>query len=482
MTELAEARIAKTPVNFRAFAVPLGSLEFLAIVFEMVVVVGSSICSGIAYHLFHYSVFFGIDGFLGIGVLGAVLYMFVAKSLGLYGAPVLAGLDRRWSRLLCGWLLVVLLLTLFIFLLKVGSGVSRGSLISFGMAGGIALVTGRAVLQAPLRRAIDSGLLATRRAVLVGASDELSRLRHSDLLKKFGLTEIQRIQLPSIPDGQSDPSADFAKISFALGAARELGADEIVLAMRWDQADRIQLVSEQLRKSPLPVRLLPDKTVERFLSLPAIATGPLPTLEMQRSPLSSFEQAAKRVFDIAGAGGMLVFFLPLMIVTALLIKLDSKGPVLFRQRRNGFDGRSFFIIKFRTMHVLEDGDMVVQAKPNDPRFTRIGEKLRRHSIDELPQLVNVLRGEMSLVGPRPHAVAHDDKFSKLIASYAHRQHVKPGITGLAQVNGLRGGTPAVEDMQRRVEQDLAYVEGWSFMLDLRILLRTFGEVIRAEAY
>jgi len=248
--------------------------------------------------------------------------------------------------------------------------------------------------------------------------------------------------------------------------------------MPWQQEPRIQFVCDQLRASPLPVRLLPDRTAERFLALRMVATGPIPTLEMQRSPLTSLERAGKRLFDIVASSGLLVLFAPLLIGTAIAIKLDSRGPVLFRQRRNGFDGKQFTILKFRSMHVLEDGDIITQARPNDPRLTGIGATLRRRSIDELPQLVNVLRGDMSLVGPRPHALAHDDKYSKLIASYAERQHVKPGITGLAQVQGLRGATPAIEDMQLRVAHDLIYIKSWSFVLDLRILLRTIGAVLR----
>lgn len=481
MTEISDVRDVRPSATFGTISVPFASLEFFAITVELAVVVASSICGGVLYHVFYYSVFPPIEGFLGIGIVGAVLHMFIAKSQGLYDVPVLAGLNRPWSRLLGGWLLVVLLLTMFIFLLKVGAGVSRGSVISFGLIGGAALVAGRALLHGPLKQAIEGGLLATRKAILVGSLDELSRLRQSDLMKRFGLTEVKRVQLPALREAASNLDDDIPALSAAINVARELRADEIVLAMRWDQEQRIQFACEQLRASPLPIRLLPDGTAERFLSLPAVATGPLPTLEMQRSPLSRFEQFSKRTFDVVFAASMLAFFLPLMAFTALLIKLDSRGPVLFRQRRNGFDGKNFYILKFRTMHVLEDGDVIVQATPNDPRFTRLGQTLRRRSIDELPQLVNVLRGDMSLVGPRPHALAHDDKFSKLIATYAHRQHVKPGITGLAQVNGLRGPTPAVEDMQRRVEYDLAYIKGWSFRLDFRVLLRTIGEVLRKEA-
>lgn len=468
VVELSEYRTVKgSPVYFGTASAPFAWLELLAILFEILIVVASSLCGGILYHLVYYDVFPKIDEFLGIGVVGAVLHIFIAKLQGLYDVPVLAGLDRRWSRLLGGWLLVVLLLTLFIFLLKVGAGVSRGSMICFGLIGGLALIAGRATFQRPLRRAIDGGLLAARRAVVIGSTEELSRLRPSDLLRKYGLSEVRRILLP-------DTEGQAALVALTIKVARESRADEIALAIPWKEHARIDSLCEQLAASPLPIHLLPDQITERFLSLP--------TVEVQRAPLSRFEQLCKRAFDIVASGSMLIFFLTLMAVTALLIVLDSKGPVFFRQRRIGFDGRSFFILKFRTMHVLEDGDIVAQARPNDPRVTRLGQILRRRSIDELPQLVNVIRGEMSLVGPRPHAVAHDDSFSKLIASYAYRQHVKPGITGLAQVNGLRGATPTVEDMQKRVEFDLAYVKSWTFMLDIRIIFRTLGEVFRNDAY
>ena len=476
MTDLSDARLAKVPVNFGAFSFAFASLEAFAVAFEMIIVVLSSIIGGAAYHLFYYHTVYSnsFEGFLGIGVLAAILHMFVAKSQGLYHAQVLAGLDRRWSSLLGGWLLVVLLMTLIIFLLKVGSGVSRGSVMSFGLIGGLGLVAGRMLLQAPLQRAIDRGMLATRRAVVVGMADELSRVRQSSLLCDFGLSEVRRIQLT----GQAHDAGDRTAVESAIRAARECGADEIILAMPWQQEPRIQFVCDQLRASPLPVRLLPDRTAERFLALRMVVSGPIPTLEMQRSPLTSLERAGKRLFDIVASSGLLVLFAPLLIGTAIAIKLDSKGPVLFRQRSNGFDGRPFTILKFRSMHVLEDGDVIMQARPNDARLTGIGATLRRRSIDELPQLINVLRGDMSLVGPRPHALAHDDKYSKLIASYAQRQHVKPGITGLAQVQGLRGATPAIEDMQLRVAHDLIYIKSWSFVLDLRILLRTVGAVLR----
>jgi exopolysaccharide biosynthesis polyprenyl glycosylphosphotransferase len=189
-------------------------------------------------------------------------------------------------------------------------------------------------------------------------------------------------------------------------------------------------------------------------------------------------EIVKRSIDIIGAVAMLVLAAPILLAVTVAIRLDSGGPVVFRQARLGRGGRSFAILKFRTMNVIEDGDAVVQVGRNDSRVTRVGGFLRAASLDELPQLFNVLRGEMSLVGPRPHATTHDSHYAALIGNYELRQNVKPGITGWAQVNGYRGGTPTLELMQRRIDFDLWYVANASLALDLKILLRTPIEVLR----
>ncbi|MFC1459423.1 exopolysaccharide biosynthesis polyprenyl glycosylphosphotransferase [Microvirga arabica] len=189
--------------------------------------------------------------------------------------------------------------------------------------------------------------------------------------------------------------------------------------------------------------------------------------------------SAKRIMDIVLSILALVLLMPLLILVALLIKIDSQGPILFWQKRGGLYGRPFKILKFRTMSVLEDGHTIKQARKGDPRVTRIGKWLRRTSIDELPQLINVLRGEMSLVGPRPHAIAHDDYYRKIIRNYQLRQNVKPGITGWAQVNGARGETPEPASMRVRVDLDVWYVHRNTLLLDIKILWLTVIQVIRA---
>jgi putative colanic acid biosysnthesis UDP-glucose lipid carrier transferase len=188
----------------------------------------------------------------------------------------------------------------------------------------------------------------------------------------------------------------------------------------------------------------------------------------------------KRALDLAIALPLVVVLLPLLALVSLAIALDSRGPLLFCQRRTGLNGQTFGIFKFRSMHVLEDDDAVIQATENDARITRVGRVIRKLSLDELPQIFNVIAGDMSLIGPRPHAVAHDDFYGARISSYAIRQTVKPGITGWAQVNGARGATPTLDIMQRRVDFDVWYVHHVSLALDLKILLHTPLAVLRGR--
>jgi putative colanic acid biosynthesis UDP-glucose lipid carrier transferase len=194
---------------------------------------------------------------------------------------------------------------------------------------------------------------------------------------------------------------------------------------------------------------------------------------MCETPFYGYRGVTKRLTDIVLALCGLLVTLPVFIVVAILVRLSSPGPVIFRQRRYGLDGREIIVYKFRTMTVTEDGLSVRQASRTDSRVTPIGGVLRRLSLDELPQLINVLQGRMSLVGPRPHAVAHNEQYRKLIKGYMVRHKVLPGITGLAQVNGCRGETSKLEDMEARIQYDLDYLRRWSPMLDIKILAQTF---------
>jgi Undecaprenyl-phosphate glucose phosphotransferase len=269
----------------------------------------------------------------------------------------------------------------------------------------------------------------------------------------------------------------------AIKLAREEAVQDVFLVIPWEYTRCIDRILEGLSVLPVPVYLIPDDTVARYLSRRVFHLGAILTAELKRTPLTRVEQTLKRAVDIIGAGIALVMLIPLMVMTAILIKIDSRGPVFFKQKRNGFNGRSFRIWKFRTMSVLEDGQVIRQATREDPRFTRAGRWLRRVSIDELPQLFNVLIGNMSLVGPRPHAAAHDSEYERKIAAYAFRYNMKPGITGWAQINGYRGETQTVDLMAKRIELDLWYINNWSIWLDLKIILNTLTlEVWQSRGY
>ncbi|MXQ13571.1 exopolysaccharide biosynthesis polyprenyl glycosylphosphotransferase [Microvirga makkahensis] len=200
--------------------------------------------------------------------------------------------------------------------------------------------------------------------------------------------------------------------------------------------------------------------------------------EFERPLHSRREELYRRAFDLVIATVALILVLPALIAIAVAIRVDSPGPILFRQTRGGINGRPFRMYKFRTMTVTEENGEITQAIRGDPRVTRVGRHLRQTSLDELPQLINVIRGEMSLVGPRPHALQHDIEFSKLVDGYALRSRVKPGITGWAQIHGLRGGVSTIEAIQRRVDLDNEYVAHRNLRLDILILIRTGREVFR----
>jgi len=225
---------------------------------------------------------------------------------------------------------------------------------------------------------------------------------------------------------------------------------------------------------------VPDIFVFDLIQARVDSIGDLPVVAVCETPFYGFNGLIKRLSDFFLASAILVLIAPILIAIAIGVKMSSPGPILFKQRRYGVDGRKIVVYKFRTMTVAEDGDVVRQATKNDARVTRFGAFLRKTSLDELPQFINVLQGRMSVVGPRPHAVAHNELYRKLIRGYMIRHKVRPGITGLAQVNGFRGETETVDKMKGRIEYDLAYLRNWSVLLDLQIVLKTVVVVLRKQ--
>jgi len=262
--------------------------------------------------------------------------------------------------------------------------------------------------------------------------------------------------------------------------ARSQRVDVIYIALPMASQPRILRLLEDLRDTTASIYFVPDIFVSDLIQARFDSIGGLPVVAVCESPFYGFNGMVKRVSDFAFAVLILMLISPLMLAIALGVKLSSPGPVLFRQRRYGLDGRKIVVYKFRTMTVAEDGDVVRQATRNDSRITKFGAFLRRTSLDELPQFINVLQGRMSVVGPRPHAVAHNEIYRKLIRGYMIRHKVRPGITGLAQVMGFRGETDTVEKMKARIEHDLTYLRNWSLLLDLQIILKTVVVVLQKQ--
>lgn len=249
--------------------------------------------------------------------------------------------------------------------------------------------------------------------------------------------------------------------------------ETVFLALPFRADNRIKQIATDLNDSAATCYFVPDLFSLQLFSMNLFEIAGLPLLDMNSTNLNRpGSQIIKWAEDIVFSFIILIAISPLMIAIGILIKLTSKGPVLFKQRRYGINGEEIIVYKFRTMTVCEDGDCIRQAKINDNRITRLGVLLRKTSMDELPQFINVLQGRMSIVGPRPHAIAHNEMYRKLISGYMLRHKVKPGITGWAQVNGWRGETDTIEKMQHRVEHDLYYIRNWSIWLDIKIILMT----------
>jgi polysaccharide biosynthesis protein PslA len=351
----------------------------------------------------------------------------------------------------------------------------------------VLLVAWRCYLSRQLNIWSDSGRLA-RRVAVIGAGEFsrefIERLRSEpNFYTVVGLYDDRLSRIPAVQDGVRVRGS----VRDLLERSREEQIDLIVIALPLSAMSRISMILEQIGSAVADLCLTTDFVGFRYRSSQISAVGSNPVVLIEERPLKDWRAAKKSVFDIVVGSLILVILSPLLALIALAIHLDSPGPVLFRQPRLGFNNRLFTCYKFRTMHHgMTDllGDR--QATRGDARITRLGKWLRALSIDELPQLLNVLKGDMSLVGPRPHppnTKAEDKLFGDVVAKYAFRHRVKPGITGWAQVNGWRGETRTVEQIENRVACDLAYIENWSIWLDLRIMVLTITrEILSRHAF
>ncbi|SDT59707.1 undecaprenyl-phosphate glucose phosphotransferase [Bradyrhizobium canariense] len=454
-------------------------IEHSVLVADYVFIVLASLVFSLTYHLIATGDINNEKAFFSIGIIVAANFTAMMAARRNYRLKNLTLLTRQARDTIIIWCGVFGTLTVVAFTLKVSNEFSRGAATLF-FAGGLAtLLSWRYLVANRISHALANGSFARKKIIIITERGLNASSRPLNELRRYGYHPIQTCEVSKDEISSLVITGSLrSKLADVIELAKCEQIEDIYLLIGWQHRHAIDGILSALAVLPISVHLIPDESAARFLNHPISNVGSTWTTELQRAPMTRAELAAKRVFDVGLATAALITLLPLMLVTALLIKLDSRGPVLFLQKRNGFNGRAFNIFKFRTMHVLEDGPVIQQATRNDPRVTRLGRWLRRSSIDELPQLLNVILDDMSLVGPRPHATSHNSEYEKVIANYAFRHHVKPGLTGWAQVNGLRGETTQIEQMERRVEHDLWYINNWSPLLDLRIVLQTIVTALR----
>lgn len=418
--------------------------------------------------------------------IALVVFNFVAETRGLYKPWRAERLSKEVGSAVVAWMIVAPLLVLAAFVTKTSSSFSRVISISWFLStlGGIAFV--RVLIRLALRQLRGMGH-NTRSYAVVGATESAERV-----IQSFDERPWMGYRLAGVYDDRSlDRHHQFTKVkvpailggvSALLKDAREGKIDAIYIALPLRAEARVGEILRELADTTVTVHLIADFFIFDLLHGRWGQVGPLPVVSIYDSPFSGHNGWVKRVEDIVvGSLIMLIIAIPMLMV-ALAIKLTSRGPVFFRQRRYGLNGKEIRVLKFRSMTVAEDGDKVVQATAGDKRVTAVGRIIRRTSLDELPQFFQVLTGEMSIVGPRPHAVAHNEQYRSLIHGYMLRHKVKPGITGWAQVNGFRGETDKIEKMENRVRHDLDYIHNWHLLLDLKIIFLTvFGSKTRSNA-
>ena len=411
-------------------------------------------------------------------LLGALLTLVAFSALGIYhswrGRPTSAQLRQ----LLLAWLLVGGALMVLGVATKTNVLFSRGWMALWLGFGGLALVAARGVMAVTLRETRKRGW-NLRRIVLVGSGPQATAVARQLEESAWSGLEIAALfyeaRRPPVEKCGQIPAYPLARLP---DFVERQSIDEVWLTLSAGSEHRIPELLDQLRHSTVGIRYVPS--IENFRLLnPAISeVAGMAVLDLNVSPMQGINRILKAIEDRVLAVVILALISPLMLAIALGVKLGSPGPVLFKQRRNGCDGKPIKVYKFRTMVLHEEPEgTVTQASSDDPRITRFGAFLRRSSLDELPQFINVLQGRMSIVGPRPHALAHNEYYKHRVEAYMWRHCVKPGITGWAQVNGYRGPTDTLEKMERRVEHDLWYIDNWSLWLDLKIIALTVVRVL-----
>jgi Undecaprenyl-phosphate glucose phosphotransferase len=479
--EAYQAEIAK---GFRTQSPPFGdrAVTLMMTLSDLAVLLGSGLLAGLLYHEFLLGDVGPIRLYGAFAVMISTLFAAVMLAGDHYQVLGLNDRQRTVRDALQRFTIVFSVVVACMFMAKLADDYSRATLVSQFLLGAALLYTWRSSAHWLLTRAVKFGLVRARRVVLVGMDSAVLGFARqfqpwNDGVYVVGTSAIDPARIAALRDGRSELSpAERQKLENDCRAAQP---DDVILVLPWDAEGLIRDIALTLSAVPAAIHIAPERMIS-WLKEPSFASvGSATTLSVIRAPLSTGEQLTKRLFDVVLSASALVIASPVMLVAALLVKLEDGGPVFYRQARHGFNQRAFDIFKFRSMRVEGPDAAFRQASARDDRITRIGRILRSTNIDELPQLFNVLRGDMSLVGPRPHALKHNEDFEDRIVLYASRHNVKPGITGWAQVHGFRGPTDTIEKMDGRVDHDLYYIDNWSLLLDLRIIAMT---VFSRKAY
>jgi putative colanic acid biosynthesis UDP-glucose lipid carrier transferase len=399
-----------------------------------------------------------------------------------FGSQMIVGRIPLVFSTLLRWIILVVILLMIGYATKFSEEFSRRVTLIWTLVTPAGLVASALMLHELMKRVLYDPL-STRRAILAGCNETSQSLAH-----RLRTTPELCMSVAGFFDDRGRDRLGVTEDVTLLGRLSELAAfvranavDVIFIALPIRHITRVLDLLDDLRDTTASIYYVPDLFMFDLIQARTGEISGIPVVAMCETPFYGYRGVVKRVFDIAISIISLVLLAPLLLSIALAVKVSSPGPVIFKQRRYGLDGREISVYKFRTMTVVEDGSEIKQASKDDQRFTPIGAILRRYSLDELPQLVNVLEGQMSLVGPRPHAVAHNEQYRKLIKGYMVRHKVLPGITGLAQVNGLRGETKTIDQMEARVRYDLEYLRSWSVLLDVKIMAKTVLRLFKDDS-
>src|SRR5262252_99643 len=459
-----------TSLGDSATSTAIGRLERLLVqivALEFLVIAGTCYLTSAIYYETFLSTWPPLEQYGPAALSIALLVLFTALGFKQYVGVQAQSRDRfMWSGIGAVALAFSLFLSL-LFVFKIADWYSRGTFFFQFVGAATAILITRGTIHAHIRHAISSGAVEARRAVVIGDPNDNREILNN--LRQSGIRSVGRLPLPHIHGNTVPGAGAFShNIRKFVDRCRAFKPDDIIFLATPCDLPRIACAADALSELPVTVHIIPIGATDLWASSKVANFGGIVTVQVLHPPLSALDRFAKRAFDICIAGLALLVFSPLL----LAVSLDSRGPVFFRQTRHGYNNEVIKVLKFRSMTTIEDGCRFKQAVKNDPRVTRVGRILRRTNIDELPQLVNVLLGEMSIVGPRPHPIALNEAFAERISPLSRRHRVKPGITGWAQVRGYRGETDTIEKMRRRIECDLYYIDNWSFLLDMKIIVMT----------